>query len=133
MLKWLFRLFGRHNDTAKASPQKEHIERLISQHERRLQILKEQQASDGQGVWHVPAHILIEIEDVETEIQRLERGVEDENYGGRDQVEAVLEAHRRRLQKLKKLETNSRQPVSSEEIAAIELELQRLQAELKSK
>lgn len=131
MLKWLLGLFGRKDGASKASPEKENIKRLISQHERRLHILKEQQANPGQPM--VPPHILIEIEDVEAEIRRLESGLEDENYGGRDRVEAVIKAHQGRLQKLKKLEANLTQQVSSEEIAAIELEIQRLQAELKSK
>ena len=43
---------------------------LIRKNHRRLQLLKEQQASFGP--LHTPVHILTEIEDTETEIQRLQ-------------------------------------------------------------
>lgn len=50
------------------SPQ-DRTKRLIFKHQRRLQILKEQQATFG---IETPPHILIEIEEIETTIQRLQ-------------------------------------------------------------
>jgi hypothetical protein len=44
------------------------LQRLIASHQRRWQKLKEQQALFGT---HTPSHILIEIEDVEVELEKL--------------------------------------------------------------
>lgn len=48
----------------------EDLQKLIANHSRRLQKLREQAA--GFGPLHTPAHILTEIEDTEAEIQRLQ-------------------------------------------------------------
>ncbi|MCB0210994.1 MAG: SUMF1/EgtB/PvdO family nonheme iron enzyme [Anaerolineae bacterium] len=53
--------------------QKADIENLIKKRSRRLQILKEQQAKLG---IHAPPHVLMEIEEIEEEIEELQKSLE---------------------------------------------------------
>ncbi len=47
----------------------EDLKKLINKHQRRLHVLKEQEA--GFGKLHVPAHIVTDIQDIEAEIEKL--------------------------------------------------------------
>jgi hypothetical protein len=55
-------------------PTKDQIKQLIFNHSRRLQILKEQQALEGQSV---DPNILIEIEDIEAKLENLQAALEE--------------------------------------------------------
>ncbi len=125
MLKWLARLFYR-EDASKKAERKKAVERLIFNHQRRLRILKEQQALPANP--SIPPHVLMEIEDIELKIQQLKAELA---AGGPEtaKTEAVLAAHQRRLEMLRKTE-----PVMGtyeQEIEAIEATIERLKAELK--
>lgn len=62
---------------------KDDIKKLMVNHERRLQRLKEQQASLGV---HTPPHILNEIEDIITAIEELQTDLEaPESKGGNEE------------------------------------------------
>ena len=64
---------------------REHLKQLIENHERRLKKLKEQEALHGKSV---DPHILIEIEDIEKEIRKLQTEL-DEKYPGSQIVELL--------------------------------------------
>jgi chromosome segregation ATPase len=129
MLKWLSRIFGRQSGTAtEAAQSKEFIEKLILSHQRRLQKLKEQQVLSKQNIDQAPPHVLIEIEDIEAEIQRLESELEDENVKNKDEIKRMIKDYSRRLQILK--EQPHANPAILIAIEDLEAETQRLRNEL---
>jgi hypothetical protein len=66
-------------------PTKDDLKKLIFNHNRRLQKLKEQQALEGPGV---DPKILIQIEDIEAEIKNLQAALEELNETGEESVES---------------------------------------------
>jgi hypothetical protein len=131
MLKWLSEIFSHKAGSPKLLSRKDHIERLITNYKRRLQILREQQPTSKQNIGQVAPHILMEIEDIEAEIQRLQTMVADESYKNKAEVQAMIIAYQRRLQILKEVEVRSTLQDSDKEVQEIEAEIQRLQTELK--
>lgn len=63
------------------------IKKLIENHQRRLQILKEQQALYGQNT---SPHILIEIRDIELEIEKLKMELEELETDTADKVHVYM-------------------------------------------
>jgi hypothetical protein len=55
-------------DNERGLLQEEHIERLIINHTRRLQVLEQRKALLG---WDAPPHISLEMEDIKATIERL--------------------------------------------------------------
>lgn len=99
----------------------------MAAHQRRLQKLKEQQ--DSPQIEAIPPHITIEMEDIEAEIRRLQTEIANDSRD-RDHKEAVLAAHQRRLETLKKMKVGYKAGDAGQEIAEIEAKLQQLQIEL---
>lgn len=128
MLKWLSRLFNRKSDPKQAE-RKKSVERLILNHQRRLQKLKEYQ--DSPNIPTVPPHILLEIEDIELNIQQLQTELVN-GRGDKAKTEAVLAAHQRRLESLRKIAIGHKHSDYGQEIEEIEAKIEQLQAELKN-
>ncbi len=128
MFKWFSRLF-KPKSAAKKEERKESLERLISAHQRRLQILKERQELPDSP--QVPPHILMEIEDIELEIQRLQTELASGATEKKAEAEAILAVHQRRLAILRKAELEHQPGSNRQEIEEIEAKLEQLKAELK--
>jgi hypothetical protein len=126
MLKWFSRLFGR-KKSPEITAKRESLERLMKVHQRRLQKLKEQQASPQTDA--VPPHITIEIEDIEAKVQQLQTQLANDSLD-RNHQEALLAAHQRRLEALKKMGIRYKTDNYGQEIAEIEAQLRQLQLEL---
>ena len=93
-------------------PQQNDIQKLITQHQRRLQKLRERQAKQGIST---PPEVLTEIEDIEAQIDRLRAELEIEQTTLRQTLKSLSPT------------TPVRQPVE-ERLAAIEQHLQQVAA-----
>jgi hypothetical protein len=130
MLKWLSRLFNPKSKSAsKKAERKKFIEGLILNHQRRLQILKKHQGLPDSPF--VPPHVLMEIEDIEIKIQQLQTELTTCGIKKKAETEAVLAAHQRRLEILRKIEVRHKSGDYRQEIEEIEVKLEQLKAELK--
>jgi formylglycine-generating enzyme required for sulfatase activity len=102
-------------------PSKEDIQKLIAEHQRRLQKLKEQQAHFG---YITPAQTLLEIEDIEAELTRLQAALAD--APSRAEVEAEPEEAILRRYLRHVVETNRRLQLqgirSAGQLVSIDLE-----------
>jgi len=129
MGKWLSKMFGRQTEMPdEVIQKKETIARLILNHQRRLQKLKEHQTNPGDNK-PSPA-VKIEIEDIEAEIEQLKATMENESGESREKMEKALTARERRLEVLRKTEVSQTKGNYEQEIREIEAKIQELQIEL---
>ena len=129
MVKWFSKILGGQSETTSDETSKtEFIEGLISAHQRRLQKLKERQASPADGDY-LPPEVQIEIEDLEGEIQQLKATMESES-GEREELARAVAVRERRLEILQKTKVRQTSGSYEQEIREIEEEIQKLQSEL---
>ena len=129
VVKWFSKILGGQSETTSDETSKtEFIEGLISAHQRRLQKLKERQASPADGDY-LPPEVQIEIEDLEGEIQQLKATMESES-GEREELARAVAVRERRLEILQKTKVRQTSGSYEQEIREIEEEIQKLQSEL---